>query len=424
MLIEHKLNWISFAEQLKLDINNLSEETLQKLLQDLFTYIPNSSLSDADKSCAHQSYCAFVASMQEAERDNQEFKTDSESDNPEDWVQLKEATDDCQFQSKIRKQSIILKKYRKRLIAEAIAQPCLLKRKVPKRVSRTVLKYPNIGKSIEEFAQENRIGADSWRRTGILIFSGNVKRGPKLTYKRIQAHLQEKYGVRFRYGTIVQLCCVKNERKLSAKRYFGAAKIVSKHARKGFAVKLNVDAHWSCGLYKGLDFLQLKDGRDKVILNRDDAAGFRLDSTFTHKQHKAGNPELTTRTDFLNKYTATLQTTSYMFLETETTPETCIGVVKAHTVHQKNLAQHASDLEMLEKFDEAKNSLTGHTDCIRVDGATDEGPSHLEVQFMWTERHIKHGKLCTMVTTRFAGGSYLNKVELQNGCLALGHSWH
>ena len=27
-----------------------------------------------------------------------------------------------------------------------------------------------------------------------------------------------------------------------------------------------------------------------------------------------------------------------------------------------------------------------------------------------------------MVTTRFAGGSYLNKVELHNGCLALGHS--
>ena len=74
-------------------------------------------------------------------------------------------------------------------------------------------------------------------------------------------------------------------------------------------MKLNVDAHWSCALYKGLDFLQLKEGRDKVILNRDDAAGFRLDSTFTHKQHKilaeAGNPELTARTDFLNKYTAT-----------------------------------------------------------------------------------------------------------------------
>lgn len=47
--------------------------------------------------------------------------------------------------------------------------------------------------------------------------------------------------------------------------------------------------------------LQLKDGRDKVVLNRDDAAGFRLDTTYIHKQHKiladAEQPELTTRTE-------------------------------------------------------------------------------------------------------------------------------
>ena len=103
-----------------------------------------------------------------------------------------------------------------------------------------------------------------------------------------------------------------------------------------------------------------------------------------------------------------------MFLETETTPETCIGVVKAHNIH-------ASDLDMLKNFDKAKSALSGEIDCIRVDGATDEGLSHYEVQFMWTERHIEYEKVCTLVTTRFAGGSYLNKVKLQNGCLALGH---
>ncbi|CAB3997451.1 Chromatin modification-related YNG2 [Paramuricea clavata] len=111
-----------------------------------------------------------------------------------------------------------------------------------------------------------------------------------------------------------------------------------------------------------------------------------------------------------------------MFLETETTPETCVGVVKSHTMHKKNPGQHAGDLEMLANHDEAKFALSGEIDCIRVDGATDEGPSHFEVQFMWTERHLHHGKICTLVTSRFAGGSYLNKVELQNGCLALGHS--
>ena len=56
----------------------------------------------------------------------------------------------------------------------------------------------------------------------------------------------------------------------------------------------------------------MKDGCDKVVLNRDDAAVFRLDTTYMHKQHKilceAEKPELATRTDFLNKYSSILQT--------------------------------------------------------------------------------------------------------------------
>jgi hypothetical protein len=50
----------------------------------------------------------------------------------------------------------------------------LLQRRKPARVSKTVQKYPDIGKAIEDFAWERRIGADSWRGTGLLTFSGNV----------------------------------------------------------------------------------------------------------------------------------------------------------------------------------------------------------------------------------------------------------
>ena len=53
--------------------------------------------------------------------------------------------------------------------------------------------------------------------------------------------------------------------------------------------------------------------------------------------------------------------------------------------------------------------------CIRVDGASDEGPSHLEVQFWWREFHLTHG-------THSSGSSYFNRVELQNGCLVQAHS--
>ncbi len=58
-------------------------------------------------------------------------------------------------------------------------------------------------------------------------------------------------------------------------------------------------------------------------------------------------------------------------------------------------------------------------ECIRVDGAGDEGPSHGEVQFLWTARHLAKGSIATLVTTRSSGSSYINRVQLQNGCLSL-----
>ena len=57
-----------------------------------------------------------------------------------------------------------------------------------------------------------------------------------------------------------------------------------------------------------------------------------------------------------------------------------------------------------------------------MDGSTDEGQSHLEVQFLWTERHISKPTRVTFVTTWCSGDSYLNRTELQNGCLSRGHS--
>ncbi len=57
-----------------------------------------------------------------------------------------------------------------------------------------------------------------------------------------------------------------------------------------------------------------------------------------------------------------------------------------------------------------------------MDGGADEGPAHLEVQFWWTLRHLDRPTYVTMVTARNSGSSYLNRVELQNGCLTLAHS--
>lgn len=171
----------------------------------------------------------------------------------------------------------------------------------------------------------------------------------------------------------------------------------------------------------------MKDGTKTLILNRYDAAGFRLDTTFTHKQHASfstvDEPEKTTRSDYLNKYTSILQVSSYMFMSTETTREVCGGVVKAHNLFDKSPAQHAADLQMLEKHPEFASVFQDkQVECIRVDGGSDEAPSHKEIQFYWTERHLVKGNTSIVVTTHHSGGSYLNRVELLNGCLAVAHS--
>ena len=168
-------------------------------------------------------------------------------------------------------------------------------------------------------------------------------------------------------------------------------------------------------------------------VNRDGASGFRLDTLATHRLHRTpalkGQDTLTTYTDYVSKYPATISVTSYNLTATKTTAEHCAGVVKASGIYPKNPAQHAADLQMLEDSEELHNLFynpeSGNrkaVECVRVDGAAVEGPSHHELQFFWTARHLEKGYYATVVTSRSAGQSFLNRVEPQNGCLSLAHS--
>ena len=173
-----------------------------------------------------------------------------------------------------------------------------------------------------------------------------------MTYRSIKEHLEQTYKTKFSYGTVVQLGVARNKRRRSAKNYRGLARVTCRRTRKGFTITYNPDEHWSSAFYRGLDYIQYMDGTDKVILNRDDQAGFRLDTLVTHNKHAMlcfnDNVPLTTKTDFVTKYPSVLQTSSYNFTETNTTTEVCAGIVKAAPVHPKNPAQHACDLESLE----------------------------------------------------------------------------
>ena len=60
--------------------------------------------------------------------------------------------------------------------AKAIANKrFILARKVSKWTSKILSDCPDIGKVIECYVQERNVGADAWRRTGVLTFDGNVK---------------------------------------------------------------------------------------------------------------------------------------------------------------------------------------------------------------------------------------------------------
>lgn len=245
-----------------------------------------------------------------------------------------------------------LKRNARRKAAQRIAEARFLRRKRGKNVGKILKECPDIGSTIENYVKSAGVGADSWRRTGILTFEGNRKVEKKATFSRIKEHLERPYQRKFGYGTVVQLCVARNKRRLSTSRYKGLAKVTRRQARKGFTIRNNLDKHWSSALYRALDALQLKDGTDIININRDDQAGFRLDTLATHNKQATlciqDSVPLTTKTDYVNKYQSTLQTTSYNFSSTGTTAEICAGIVKAIPLHQKNPAQHAHDLNVIE----------------------------------------------------------------------------
>ena len=427
-------NWFEFLVALE----KLLHKDVSPISKALFDAIATHCNPD-DMELVCQSFAAYSVTEDHQYEQNRiarvingEIVSESESDDPEAYVGVSQPLDES-GKALIAKKRRAIQRRGKRKQEKAIAEKHFLSRKGSKRVSKILKDCPDIGETIEAYVREHQVGADAWRRTGVLTFDGNTKIKEKVTYEKIRQHLQNEYHRNFSYGTVIQLCVPRNKRRQSSKRYKSVAKVTSRRARKGFNLKFNPDEHWSGAFYKGLNKLQYTDGADMVNINRDDATGFRLDTLTTCKQYSTpaiqGSEVLSTRTDYVNKYPSVLQTTSYNFSRTATTGELCAGVVKAPKVHEKNPAQHMADLcklenqsELIPAFVNMQTGMPKSVECIRVDGASDEGPSHEEVQYWWTERHILKERVATLVTTRSSGCSYLNRVELQNGCLSLGHA--
>ena len=159
--------------------------------------------------------------------------TDSESDDPDSYCGMKNILSES-GKRLIQKKHKTIHRRAQRLMSKTIAKRRFLSRRVSPRISRIEKECPNIGAVVEEFVQKGNVGADAWRRTGVLTFDGNVKLPQKVTYNRIKKHLEEVYNRHFSYGSVVELCVARNQRRRSAKRYKGLAKVTSRCARKGF----------------------------------------------------------------------------------------------------------------------------------------------------------------------------------------------
>ena len=53
------------------------------------------------------------------------------------------------------------------------------------KISDILSTCPDIGKTMELFVQQHNVGADAWRRTGVLTFDGNANLKDKVTYEKI-----------------------------------------------------------------------------------------------------------------------------------------------------------------------------------------------------------------------------------------------
>lgn len=145
--------------------------------------------SDDEKQLIKLSYEAFNAEteLNAPHQDrisralNGEVVTHSESDDPD--VYLYTTQDSKLYDAVIDKKVSKIKQQVLRQQAKCIEKRHFLGKCKSKELSSIPKQYPDIGNTIEKYVQSCNVGADAWRRTGLLTFDGNRKVNKKCTYK-------------------------------------------------------------------------------------------------------------------------------------------------------------------------------------------------------------------------------------------------
>ena len=96
----------------------MTEEALNQLFIDFAHFISFADLTEEEEKLVEQSRQTYLMQRREREREDEtrEFDkiiTDSESDDPEDWVRIQETKDAAEIQKKLKKQKSIYSRLKK-----------------------------------------------------------------------------------------------------------------------------------------------------------------------------------------------------------------------------------------------------------------------------------------------------------------------
>ena len=290
-MLKNDCNWFQFVMVLRDAMKDTPDDAFNTVIGKFGEKFSSFHLTEHEQMIVEQSRQAYLITNKVIERESaaEESMIVSSEDSETELVVTRGLPDSPmneQLLPLLRKRRAAIKRKAVRKAKAKIAAQRFLKKRRGKRVSKIVSGCKDIGKAIEEYVRECGVGADAWRRTGVLTFDGNRTVKRKATFKGDKAFLGNKYQRNFAYGSVVQLCIARNERRQSAIRNKGIACIVSKKARKGFSLRYNPGSHWSSALCSGLNMIQLNNGFNVMNLGRDDQSGFRLDTMATHKLQK------------------------------------------------------------------------------------------------------------------------------------------
>ena len=178
VLYKSKYNWFEILDQLEEHLKkDVSTES-----RTIFSAFSRLDLRPEELEVLEQSYFAYLAlcgdlypQYRDTRSINGEIICDVESDDPNSYIGLKDTLSEKGKALISKKRAAIhirMKRKQLQLVEE---------KRLPKRVSKILQECPEIGNEIESFVQSHNVGADAWRRTGVLTFDGNLHRKEKVT---------------------------------------------------------------------------------------------------------------------------------------------------------------------------------------------------------------------------------------------------